>query len=50
MHTFSCTNTHHDVTDLLNGGMAKNAKNMNTLTTELNFSMKNKKMLNLSLR
>ena len=26
MHPFSCTNTHHDVTDLLNHRMAKNTK------------------------
>ena len=26
MHPVSCTNTHHDVTDLLNHGMAENTK------------------------
>ena len=26
MHFVSCTNTHHDVTDLVNYGMAKNIK------------------------
>ena len=26
MHTVSCTNTHHDVTDLINYGVVKNIK------------------------
>ena len=26
MHPVSCTNTHHDVTDLINHGMVKNTK------------------------
>ena len=26
MHPVSCTNTYHDVTDLLNRGMVKNTK------------------------
>ena len=26
MHTVSCSNTHHDVTDLVNHGMIKNTK------------------------
>ena len=28
MHPVSCTNTHHDVTDLLNHEMAENTKNL----------------------
>ena len=26
LHTVSCTNTHHDITDLVNHGMVKNTK------------------------
>ena len=37
--TVSCTNTHHDVTDLVNYGIVKNAKTWISWT-ENNFSMK----------
>ena len=40
MHLASCVNTHHDVTDLVNHGVFKNAKNLNISRTEQNFSMK----------
>ena len=42
MHPVSCTNTHHDVTDVINHGMIKNTKDLNVLRTEQNFSMKQK--------
>ena len=42
MHSDSCTNTHHDFTDLINHGMVKNIKTFNILRTENNFSMKQK--------
>ena len=38
MHSVSFTNTHYDVTDLINHGMVK--KPLNTLMTEHNFSTK----------
>ena len=38
----SCTNTHHDVTDLLNHGIVKNIKNLNIFGTEHNYSKKKK--------
>ena len=38
MHLVSFT--HHDVTDLVNYEMVKNAKNLNNLKTEHNFSAK----------
>ena len=34
----SCTNIHHDITDLVNHGMVKNTKNLNILRMEHNFS------------
>ena len=37
MHLVPCTNTHHDVTDFVDLGMVKNAKNLNILRTESNF-------------
>ena len=40
MHPVLCTNTHHDVTDLVNLGIVKNTKNLNILRTEHNFSTK----------
>ena len=43
-HPLSCTDTHHDVTDLINHGMVKDTKNLNSLRTEHNFST-NKKIL-----
>ena len=39
MYPSSCTNTHHDVTGLVNHGMVKN-KNMNISKMEHNVSMK----------
>ena len=39
MHPVSCTNTHHDVTDLVNHGMVKNTI-LNILRTEHNFPKK----------
>ena len=41
MRPVSCTNTHHDVTDLVNHEMVKNT-NLNISRTEHNFSMKQK--------
>ena len=38
MHPISCTNTQHDVTDLVNHGMVKT--NLSSSRTEPNFSMK----------
>ena len=40
MHPVSCTNTHHDVADLVNHEMVKNTKKLNILRTELNFCSK----------
>ena len=39
LHPASCTNTHHDVTDLVNLGWLK-IKKLNILRTEQNFSTK----------
>ena len=36
----SCTNTHHDATDLVNHGMVKNTKNLDILRMKHNFSTK----------
>ena len=30
MHPVSCTNTHHEITDLVNHGMVKNTKTEST--------------------
>ena len=40
MDPASCTNTHHDLRDLLNHGMVKIYKNLNVLRMEHNFSAK----------
>ena len=40
LHPVSYTNTHHDVTDLVNHGMVKNIKNLNILRTKHNCSTK----------
>ena len=40
--TVSCTNTHHDITNLANHGMVKTTKNLNILRTKHNFSAKYK--------
>ena len=45
MHPDSCTNTHHDFTDLINHGMVKNIKTFHIVRMENNFSMKQKKFL-----
>ena len=45
MSPISCTNIHHDVTDLVNHGTVKNKKNLNILRMEHNFSTKQKKFL-----
>ena len=46
MHTVSCTNTHHDVTDLVNHGMVKNTKNW--ISWEWNIILlQNKEALNV---
>ena len=49
MHPVSCTNTHHDVTDLVNHGMAKNTKTWISWERNITF-LRNKKILNLCLR
>ena len=49
MHSVSYTDTHHDVTDLLNHGMVKNRKTW--ISQERNITLLwNKKILNLHLR
>ena len=48
MHPVSCTNTNHDVTDLINHGWLKIQK-LEYLETEHKFSMK-QKALNLCFR
>ena len=49
MHPISCTNTHCDVTDLVNHGMVKNTKTW--ISWERNITvLQNKKILNLCLR
>ena len=49
MHHVSCTNTYHDVTDLLNHGMVKNTKTWIYLERNITF-LQNRKILNLCLR
>ena len=49
MHLLSCTNTHHEVTDLLNHGMVKDAKTLISSERNINF-LQNKEILNLCLR
>ena len=46
MHLISCTNTHHDVTDLVNHGMVKNTKTWISWERNIIF-LQNKKILNL---
>ena len=49
MHLVSCTNTHHDVIDLVNHEIVKNTKTW--ISWERNITvLRNKKILNLSLR
>ena len=45
----SCSNTHHDVTDWTNHGMAKNTKTWISLEWNITF-LRNKKILNLHLK
>ena len=47
MHPVSRTNTHHDVTDLVNHGMVRNTKNRKKGNIAF---LRNKKTLNLCLR
>ena len=49
MYLFSCTNTHHDVTDSVNYGMVKNTKTWISWTRNIIF-LRNQKILNLCLR
>ena len=49
MHLVSCTNTHRDVTDLVNHGMVKNAKAWISWERNIIF-LRNKKILNLYFR
>ena len=49
MHLVSCTNTHHDVTDLVNLEMVKNAKSWTSWERNITF-LQNKKILNMCLR
>ena len=46
MHPVTCTNTHHDITDLVNHGLVKNTKSGEQNKTFLC----NKNILNLCLR
>ena len=49
MHPVSCTNTHHDVSDLVNHEMVRNTKT--SLSRERNITfLRNKKILNLCLK
>ena len=49
LYIVSCSNTHHDVTDLVNRGMVQNIKFR--ISWELNITfLRNKKILNLCLR
>ena len=49
MHPASCTNTYHDVTDLVNHRMVKNTKTWISLERNIMF-LRNKKIPNLCLR
>ena len=49
MHPVLWTNTHHDVTDLVNHGMIKNTKTCISWEQNITF-LQNKIILNLSLR
>ena len=48
MHTVTCSNTHHDVTDLVNLEMVKNAKTWLSWEQNITF-LQNKKIISLSL-
>ena len=45
MHPVSYTNTNHDVTDLVNHGMVKNAKTWRSRERNINFLWNKKKFL-----
>ena len=49
MHLVSCTNTRHNVTDLVNNGMVKNTKTPITWERNITF-LRNKKIINLCFR
>ena len=49
MHLVSCTNTHHDVTDLLNHGIVKNTRTWISWERNITF-LRKKETLNLCLR
>ena len=49
MHLVSCTNTHRDVTDLVNHGMVKNTKTWISWERNMIF-LRNKKILTLCFR
>ena len=49
MHPVSCTNTHHDVTDLVNYETAKNTKTWISWEQNISF-LQHKKNINLHLR
>ena len=49
MHPVLCTNTHHDVTDLVNHGIVKNTKIWISWKQNITF-LRNKKFLNLCLK
>ena len=49
MHLVSCTNTHRDVTDLVNHGMVKNTKTLISSERNIIF-LQNKKILNMCFR
>ena len=49
MYFISCTNTHHDVTDLVNHWMVKNTKTWISWEQNIAF-LQNKQILNLCLR
>ena len=49
MHPVSCTNTHHDVTNLVKHRMVKNTKTWISREQKITF-LSNKKILNLCLR
>ena len=48
MHTVTCSNTHYDVTDLVNLEMVKNAKTWLSWERNITF-LQNKKIISLSL-
>ena len=49
IHLISCTNTHHDINDLVNHGMVKNTKTWISWEPNIIF-LQNKKILNLWFR